>query len=261
MKKTISIIIIIMLFPVFLLYMLMKAHRDKINVNIIEDCNLPDVFHEFTIFFITDIHRRRVKDSTLSRINLPIDIVVIGGDLTEKNVPLKRTKENIRKLKRWNAPIYFVWGNNDREVDSVKLISILRNEGVIILADDYSELKRSNSVIDLIGFDYSPTYESVTNEIIAEKSTNAYKILITHTPQSFYHLPKQTRSMLNLVLAGHTHGGQIRIAGFGPYERGALQKRGKTHILVSEGYGYTILPFRLGTNAECHTIKLMQVNQ
>ena len=43
-------------------------------------------------------------------------LVIIGGDLAESGVPLQRIKENILKLKKL-GPIFFVWGNNDHEVD------------------------------------------------------------------------------------------------------------------------------------------------
>ena len=68
------------------------------------------------MFFISDIHRRIVSESIIEEVSGKVDVVIIGGDLLEKGVPMERVKENIKKLKKL-GPILFVWGNNDYEVD------------------------------------------------------------------------------------------------------------------------------------------------
>ena len=53
---------------------------------------------ELNIFFISDIHRRKIDKRLLDKINNEIDIVVIGGDLAEKGVPHSRISKNVREL-------------------------------------------------------------------------------------------------------------------------------------------------------------------
>src|SRR5690625_2908623 len=108
--------------------MVYLVYHDILNKLYIYDDNLPAAFNYFCVFFISDIHRRHVNESTLKSIKGDINVIIIGEDITEKGVPLERTKENLEKLKKWNLPIYFVWGNNDYEEDPEALNHLLVRE-------------------------------------------------------------------------------------------------------------------------------------
>lgn len=236
-----------------IIYMYYKAHHDIIDHQTIFDERLPNNFEGFRCFFIADIHRRKINEKTLEKIYEKIDIVVIGGDLIEKGVPFHRIRNNIKKLKKFNAPVFFIWGNNDYEVSINKLINILTEEHVIILRDTYTNIMRKQELITLIGFDYNKEHEG-RRKIKWEQIKGHYIILLTHKPSSFDHLTPQEQSNIHTVLAGHTHGGQVRLFGLGLYQNGGLIQRRETNIFITEGYGYSLLPFRLQTNAECHVI-------
>lgn len=248
-------IIVLFIFVGFLLilYMVYQAHHDTINYKKIYDDRIPSDFNDFRMFFISDIHRRKIKESTLQSISEKIDIVIIGGDLTEKGVPLVRTENNIKKLKRWNIPLYFVWGNNDYEAKPEKIYKLLVKENVTILTNENKDIERNKSTVSLLGIDCC-RYGEPRLDLAQEKAKGEYSILITHAPSMFDELDRQDQNKIHTVLAGHTHGGQIRIFGFGPYERGGYRKQGNTNLVVSEGYGYSKLPFRLGTKAECNVL-------
>ncbi|MUK87245.1 metallophosphoesterase [Ornithinibacillus sp. L9] len=249
---------IIFLFTVVLLvilYMMYKAHHDIVEFRTILDDRLPKPFQQFQIFFISDIHRRKIKNETLDQINQNINVVIIGGDLTEKKVPFSRTRKNVKKLKRWGAPIYFVWGNNDFEVQPDKLSQLLQDEGVTILNNSYVHIQKEGHILSLIGLEYNP-YMETTYDINSIESKGDYLVLLTHRPDDFYLLDSMSQNNIHLVLAGHTHGGQIRIGPIGFYEKGSFKEYRSTKILISEGYGYTLLPFRFGTKAECHVLTL-----
>lgn len=233
--------------------MLFKAHHDIIEYRSIVDHRLPEEFDDYCVFFISDIHRRRINPNTLKMINKEINIVLIGGDLTEKGVPLERTRQNLRLLRQFNLPIYFVWGNNDFEKDTEQLNQVLHEENIIILKDSYVNITRKDHTLSVIGFDY---HEEEENRIDLnwEHIKDNYCLLLTHVPRSFYQLDPYIRKYIHTVLAGHTHGGQIRIFDIGFYQRGGLHVFEKANVLISEGYGYTFLPFRLQTNAECHVL-------
>lgn len=238
---------------IFILFMVFKAHHDIIKYRSIIDGRLPEEFDKYCIFFISDIHRRKINLKTLQTIQNDIDIVVIGGDLTEKGVPIERTRQNLIALKQFGVPIYFIWGNNDYEINFKKLNQVLQEENVVILKDSYIDIKRNSSTLSLIGFDYHEDEES-SGKLDWQQIKGAYRLLLTHVPRSFYDLDPHIQKSIHTVLAGHTHGGQIRIFGKGFYQRGGLHLSGETNIFISEGYGYTFLPFRLQTNAECHVL-------
>ena len=58
------------------------------------------------------------------------------------------------------------------------------------------------------------------------------------------------------MLAGHLHGGQIRIGPIGIYEKGSYRLKENRAELISNGFGTTGVPLRLGAKSECHIITL-----
>jgi uncharacterized protein len=81
---------------------------------------------------------------------------------------------------------------------------------------------------------------------------NSFRILLAHNPDTIKKLEKTHK--VSLMLSGHTHGGQIRILGFGMYQKGSISTIADTIVLVSNGYGTTALPLRLGAPPETHLI-------
>jgi predicted MPP superfamily phosphohydrolase len=236
--------------------MFYKAHKDIVRYHTVHHDKIPQPFMDFRIFLIADIHRRHIREETIKSIQSKPDIVCIAGDLLERGVPRTRIKENILKLKQWGVPIYFVWGNNDYEQDPDQIRHLLDRLGVIVLADDIDVIQKNGAKINMIGFDYHVDDENREGLIDWHAVHDTFTIVLTHKPSSYDHLRHQEKRLIHLVLAGHTHGGQIRFFNLGFYQKGGITKDGKTTILVTEGYGYSLVPFRLGTNAECHMITL-----
>lgn len=92
-----------------------------------------------------------------------------------------------------------------------------------------------------------------------EKGKRAPIIMLSHTPDTFPKIPQE----VNLTLAGHTHGGQIRIPLLGPiftassyhdkYAKGLITENGKK-LFVTRGIGVSILPFRFNCVPEINVI-------
>jgi len=242
-----------------ILYMIWLAHHDTLTNETVVSENVPEAFHDFTIFFIADIHRRTIREQTIYSFETTVDAVFIGGDLIERGVSFERMVANIRTLKHYQAPIYFVWGNNDYETVPKKIIDLLTAEKVIILEDTVHKIHRGSEYLNLVGFDfyYDKQSQPLVNWQLVDQS---YTILLAHKPSAYEHLHADERAKIDLVLAGHTHGGQIRLFGFGLYKNGGFSKMDHTTLFVTEGYGYTLLPFRLGTKSQCHLITLKHIN-
>lgn len=235
--------------------MFFVAHNDKLTFEIFHHDNLPNAFHDYHIFFIADVHTRLIKEETLNKVTEKIDVVLLGGDLIEKGVPFSRLQQNIVKLKRWGAPIYFVWGNNDLETIPTKIVRLLKEEHIILLEDTIETLQKGNETIQLVGFDY---YRDDTIRNIQWEKLHSFTILLTHAPSAYYLLNEMEQRAFHIVFAGHTHGGQIRLFNFGLYNKGGARKVNNTIVFVTEGYGYSFLPLRLQTSAQCHCITLKQ---
>lgn len=249
----IFLIMILALGAGLLMYMYQLAHSDHIVYHEIPFPNFPESFGEIKIFFISDIHKRVISDSLLEGVRGKVDLVIIGGDLLEKGVPIERVEENIKKLKDV-ALTYFVWGNNDYEMNPRLLDGLLLKYGVKILDNTAVSFEsEEGDRFVLLGVD-DLTQHRDRLDLALQDAEEGFRLLVSHNPNIVAKIKKKDK--ISLVLSGHTHGGQIRIFGMGPYEKGELKTLEQTMLLVSNGYGTTSLPLRLGAKPEAHLITL-----
>ena len=248
------ILVFLLLMVLLLLYMWKSAVENIVVEQRLSFHNFPESFGEVKIFFISDIHKRKVDDSIIDKVKGNTDIVIIGGDLMEKGVSFSRVEDNVRKLKKL-GPVYFVWGNNDYEVDYHELDALLLSLGVKIL-DNTAVLFQSEAgdKLSLMGVDYIEWGRADLDQALADSEEDSFKVLISHCPRIMNRVKKEHH--ISLVLSGHTHGGQIRLFGIGKYSLGGISKKGNTLVLTSNGYGTSLMPLRLGARSETHLIYL-----
>lgn len=235
----------------FLMYMIREAFRNEVETTFLVYPDLPKVLDGKGIFFISDIHRRRVSPAIIGKVKGKADFVIIGGDLTEKGVPEHRIRKNIEDLKQI-GPVYFVWGNNDIEAGKGRITRLLEDGGVEILENRSVYLPDSGRGGALVGIGDTGYGLDDVELAFSGLDPSVFTIVVCHNPDIFGNLPANRR--LDLFLSGHTHGGQIRLFGLGIYPPGGWKKEGKTHILHSNGYGTTLLPLRFGARAKTHFI-------
>lgn len=246
---------IVILGCIFLLaWMLREAFLNHVVTHELDFVNFPASFGKVTIFFISDIHRRIISDKIIAEVKDKAEIVVIGGDLTEKGVPFQRIIHNLTKLKQV-GPVYFVWGNNDYEVDYKELDVLLMENGVKAL-DNTAAIFESEAgdKLSLLGVDDLNQNRDRLDYALMDAAKGSFKILACHYPNIVHKISPEHE--ISLVLSGHTHGGQIHLLGYSPYERGKVKKFKNLTLLISNGYGTTGIPFRLGAPAECHLLTL-----
>lgn len=252
----IYIVALILLIGVgFILYMLKEAFANRVVRMDVPFADFPESFGEVKIFFISDIHKRTISDQLILKVKaLNPDMVIIGGDLMEKGVPFERVKNNLLTLKTL-APVYFVWGNNDYEVEFRKLDVLLLECGVKIL--DNTAVSFESEMGDrmiILGVDDMNHKRDRLDLALQDGEENGFKILVSHNPKIVGKIRPEHN--IRFVLSGHTHGGQIHILGYSPYEKGKIKVLQNTTLLISNGYGTTALPFRLGAKAETHLLTL-----
>jgi len=238
-----------------LIYMLREAFFNQVCYHSLYFSDLPTSFSEKKIFFISDIHRRTISKRIIKEVAGKAEMVIIGGDLAEKKVPLQRIKENLVELKKI-GPVYFVWGNNDYEVDNELLTNLFNDLGIHVLLNKVVHWESSEGdLFHLIGIDDYVEGNVQLESVVRQTKKHGFRLLVSHNPEIIRDILPEHE--IHLVLSGHTHGGQIRIFGFGPYEKGGIKKIGKTTVFVSNGYGTTAVPFRLGARAETHLISII----
>lgn len=211
----------------------------------------------YRIFFISDIHRRKITNKLITKLS-SIDAVIIGGDMAEANVPVNRIADNLKNLAKI-APIYYVWGNNDREVGESTIQGLIEQVNGNILENQAICLRNERHRIMLVGIDdVSSGRADIQHSFVSIKKEDTV-VFVSHTPSVF----KKVQNAYNpdILLAGHTHGGQIRLGPFGLYPEGKFSEKRNHVTLISNGFGTTLLPFRLGAPAECHVLTLHRSNQ
>lgn len=251
------VVLIVVLFIIggsLLLFMLREAFLNDITEHELFFSDFPDTFGKVSLFFISDIHRRTISNKIINGVKGKADVVVIGGDLMEKGVPFERVKANLLKLKQI-GPVYFVWGNNDYEVDYHQLDAILLEAGIKVLDNTAVTFEsEQGEKLSLLGVDDLNQNRDRLDLALLDSEAASFKILASHYPSITNKVHPEHE--IRLVLSGHTHGGQIHIFGYSPQKRGGIKKLRNTILLISNGYGTTSLPLRLGAPAETHLITL-----
>jgi predicted MPP superfamily phosphohydrolase len=210
-----------------------------------------------TFFFISDIHRRKIKPALVDAAAGAAQFVVIGGDLLERGVPAGRIEANLKLLKKI-GPVFFVWGNNDYEMDEQKLESLFSHLGIHTLRNStYFFSLKGKGRIALIGVDDLSKEQENLDEALESVHADDFRILVSHNPKMVHQLNEMDH--IHLMLSGHTHGGQIHLPGYSPFKHGGVKKTGSMIHLISNGYGTTVVPMRLGAKPETHLITIKNV--
>lgn len=228
-----------------LMYMLALAHRNSIITHDVT----ATISEDYKLYFISDVHNRKINQHMLLRVG-QVNAVIIGGDFCDKRTSFERLEENLRRLSTCGK-LYYVWGNNDRELNEVKLRAMFKQYDVTLLENSAVPLTKEiwlSAIEDTSSRKYS--FEAALQHVPKE----AYCIFVSHNPAVF---PRVLAAhTVNFLLAGHWHGGQIRLGPLGVRPKGAYTYEQGVPTLISNGYGTTLLPLRLGAPPQTHIITL-----
>lgn len=202
------------------------------------------------IIFISDTHARKINEQMLRSLKTPIDAVIIGGDFVDRRTADVIVCENLSLLTSL-GPTYFIWGNNDREKGEDYLRQLFTQYGVHVVENNALLLTDGPEKIWISAVDdTSPKIELAFQQVEAADKV----IFVSHNPAIFQKVRK--RYTVDLMLGGHLHGGQIRIGPFGLHPHGFFKNIEGCTTLISNGYGTTLLPFRLFARPQCHIIHI-----
>lgn len=147
------------------------------------------------------------------------DIVLLGGDIFDDNVPYENSTITIKQLAE-TYPCYYVTGNHEYWSDDIEnILDIVESSGVAYLSNTCEEVEINGQTINLCGVDDPDVIEYTENGTATEKQLENvadiageeyFTVLLSHRPE-LAELYQQYD--FDLVLSGHAHGGQWRIPG------------------------------------------------
>ena len=188
------------------------AHLQLKN-NIISSSKIPSAFDGFTILQLSDLHVEMSVDA-IARLesllpNLEYDICVLTGDYRAHTFgPYETALAGMARLcSRITGPIYGVLGNHD----TIRMLPGLEQMGVKMLLNEFVVIARDNNHLHLAGIDDAHFYRADNIEKAAsELPPEEFSILLSHTPEIYQ---QAAHAEFDVLLSGHTHGGQICLPG------------------------------------------------
>ncbi|HHV71096.1 MAG TPA: metallophosphoesterase [Clostridia bacterium] len=227
--------------------------------------NLPAAFEGLTILHLSDFHNKKYgkqEEKLIRLINAQdFDFVAITGDLIDKRKPnLEPIKDLLENLS--GEKVYFVPGNHEWQ-SGYSLKELLAPLGVISLENKADKYVRGEAYLWIVGVDDPYLRKADLEKALENTDNNAPKILLAHAPNIF---PSAVENKLDLVLTGHTHGGQVRIPflgalvipgqGFFPGFDYGLYTRDTTTMIINGGLGESVFPLRINNRPEIVLVTL-----
>lgn len=231
------------------LYMLKEAHENNVRTHQVRTKGKAD---QFKLFFISDVHNRKISQRMIEKLPA-VEAVIIGGDFVDRRVPFSQVERNLALLSKL-GPIYFVWGNNDREVGEKALYEVFAKYNVTVVENDAVQLPNRNNTTWISAINDTSRKGYSFPQALAKCSAEDVTIVVSHNPQVFYKAVDILQPAL--LMGGHLHGGQIRLGPFGVHPHGSFSIRQGVPTLISNGYGTTLLPLRFMAKPECHVVEV-----
>jgi len=195
------------------------------------------------------------------------DIVVLLGDYVCRRTPQEGVEkpENVASmLAGLHAPlgVVAVLGNHDWWLDGERMRRAFEDAGLRVLDNEALRLERGGSPLWLVGIADALTRIPRVDWALRSVPAGDAVVLLTHNPDLFDH---DVPDRVMLTLAGHTHGGQVRLpfvgapivpSAFGQRYAEGLVVEGKRTLFVTPGIGTSVLPIRLGVPPEISLLTL-----
>ena len=247
-----------------------NAAKVVLKQNPIHTSHLPKPFDDFTILHISDLHVEQ-SEAALIRVvqiveTLSYDICILTGDYRAKTWgPYEESLAGVARVcTALKGPIYGVLGNHD----TVRMVPGLEEIGIRMLLNEAEAIERGGERIHLAGIDDAHFYRVDNIERAAEKIPHEeFSILVTHTPEIYR---QAAHADFDVLLSGHTHGGQICLPGGIPITLSAVLPRAlgsgpwRHHGMIgytSVGAGSSVVPVRFNCPPEITLHRLCRLDR
>jgi len=225
---------------------------------------------------ITDPHLgpfmsvRRLSGICRRAVESDPDLIVLTGDFLtmESQADAAWLAEALAPLKEFSGKTFACLGNHDHEALGVVRTALASAEVRLLVDEQVTHISACGDV-QILGFDFHFRDRArLTSEILEcnRRDSGALRLVLLHDPGAFKHLPSGSA---DLVLSGHTHGGQVGLHSLGrvgtlvsaltQIPDHSLWARGTNRLWVHRGTGHYGFPLRLGVSAEESVLNIHRV--
>ena len=195
------------------------------------------------------------------------DLILLTGDFLtmESQQSVEHLAEALAPLKALPGKVFACHGNHDHEAPAL-VAEALRRAGVTLLVDDATLVETAAGPVQIVGMDFHFRDRAAQMARVCAahpRVAGALRLVLLHDPGAFRQLPVGEG---DLVLAGHTHGGQLGLLRFGVQSTiirlfseipdHGLWARGPDRLYVHRGTGHYGFPLRLGVPAEESVVRV-----
>jgi predicted MPP superfamily phosphohydrolase len=227
---------------------------------------LPKRLDGFRIVHLSDLHYGPMVDARHLQRAIDIanelrpDMIVLTGDyISQERTYAAPCAEIVGQLEAAYG-VYGVLGNHDHWTDAKLIADLFQAEGINMLINEGVRIDARTEAFWLAGVDDTMVGLEDLSLSLAGARDDEFKLLLAHNPTI---LRRAARAEVDLVLSGHTHGGQVTLRpeknrSGRPRRRmlRGLGRRANTQIYVTRGLGTVVLPIRYGCPPEVSLLEL-----
>jgi predicted MPP superfamily phosphohydrolase len=261
-------------FAAFLKAAMIEPRRVEVTHQRIVIARLPQIFNGFRIVQLSDIHHSpflsldEIAEAVRRANELKPDLIALTGDYVSHSLEYIDGCAQALGALRARHGVFAVLGNHDHWTDPEKMTASLTCHGIRVLVNENVHIGVNDSYIRLAGVDDLMVRRDDLSLALRGTNSNETRILLAHNPAI---IREAARAGVDLVLSGHTHGGQINwrlLIGRENSKTARWLRRpsrrltrghaqlGSTQLYVNRGLGTVVVPLRYGCPPEITVIEL-----
>ncbi len=246
-------------------YALEEANTLTIEKVRIDLKRLPKTLENFRIAHLSDIHHspftsfEHISRAVETANELKPDMFVLTGDFVSHEIEYIQPVAEVLGTLQSEFGTFACLGNHDHWTDADLVTKHLREANIKVLINEGFRFTARGASFWLCGVDDYMVGKTDLRAALRGSFPDEMKLLLAHNPKSLY---SAARVGVDLILSGHTHGGQVRLRDeekkILPRRKFAsgLYRRKETQVYITRGIGTVVLPVRFGCPPEISILEL-----